>query len=714
MPNSEVQVYWRGELVGTIAQTAVAWQTHSFVLTGSGGSDELRFMETATNNASGSSLLDHVRLVAENSPAVTVAENAVNGTVVALAGARDVDTISIDTRTYSLTDSASGRFAINATTGVITVDNGSLLDFEAATAHSITVRVADASGLTYSEIFTISVTNVNETTVAVADSATAVEAGGVANGTSGTNPSGNVLTNDTDVDAGDTKTVSGVSAGVVGSASNNVGSAVAGSFGSINIAADGSYTYTVDNSNSAVQALRTTANTLTDVFTYTMRDTAGLTSTTQITVTIQGANDTPHDITGGPLSVNENASNGTSIGTVTGQDVDASESLTYSLTNSAGGRFAIDNNGLITVANGTLLDREAFASHSITVRVTDASGASYDKIFSIGLNDVDEFNTTTPTDADATANAVDENASIGTVVGITANAFDLDATNNTIAYSLFNNDGGRFAIHSSTGVVTVAGAIDRETDGASRSITIRAMSSDGSFSDQVFSISIGDIDEFNVGSIADINLASNVVDEFAASGTSVGVIALANDADATTNTITYTLDNTAGGRFTIHGSTGLVTVDDGTLLDAAQATSHMITIRATSADGSFSTQDFTIQVSNLNDAPTAVSDSATAVEAGGIGNGTAGSNPTGNVLTNDTDPDVGDTRNVIGVVAGTAASASGSVGSGVAGNFGSITINSDGTYTYTVDNSIRRYRLFGLVPIPYKISLPTQCKMLVG
>ncbi len=350
MPTSEVQVYWRGELVGTIAQSTVAWQTHSFVVTGSGGSDELRFMETATNNASGSSLLDNVRLMAENSSAVTVAENAANGTVVALAGARDVDTVSIDTRTYSLTDTAGGRFAINATTGVITVDNGSLLDFETANSHSITVRVADASGLTYSEIFTIAVANVNEAPVAVSNSATALEAGGTSNGTAGTNPTGNVLTNDTDVDAGDTKTVSGVAAGVVGSASTNVGSAVAGSFGSINIAADGSYTYTVDNNNATVQALRTTANTLTDVFTYTMRDTAGLTSTTQITVTIQGANDTPHDITGGPLSVNENASTGTSIGTVIGQDVDASESFTYSLTSSAGGRFAIDNNGLITVA----------------------------------------------------------------------------------------------------------------------------------------------------------------------------------------------------------------------------------------------------------------------------------------------------------------------------------------------------------------------------
>ncbi len=52
-------------------------------------------METSTNNTSGSALLDNVRLIAENSPAVSVAENAANGTVVALAGARDVDTVSM-------------------------------------------------------------------------------------------------------------------------------------------------------------------------------------------------------------------------------------------------------------------------------------------------------------------------------------------------------------------------------------------------------------------------------------------------------------------------------------------------------------------------------------------------------------------------------------------------------------------------------------------
>jgi VCBS repeat-containing protein len=139
---------------------------------------------------------------------------------------------------------------------------------------------------------TVSVTNVNEAPVAVADTATAVEAGGTANATAGTNPTGNVLSNDTDVDAGDTKTVIGVSAGVQASAAGPVSSPITGSFGSITIAADGAYAYTVDNSNPTVQSLNV-GQSLQDVFTYTMQDSGGLTSTAQVTVTIEGANEAP-------------------------------------------------------------------------------------------------------------------------------------------------------------------------------------------------------------------------------------------------------------------------------------------------------------------------------------------------------------------------------------------------------------------------------------
>ena len=142
-----------------------------------------------------------------------------------------------------------------------------------------------------------------------------------------------------------------------------------------------------------------------------------------------------------------------------------------------------------------------------------------------------------------------ENSANGTTVGVTGLATDPDGTD-VVAYSLDDNAGGRFTINSTTGVVTINGAIDRET-AASYNITIRATSSDTSFSTQAFTINIGDQDEFDTGAVTDTNAVANTVAENAAIGTTVGITGLASDADATTNTITYTLFDNDGGSFAI-------------------------------------------------------------------------------------------------------------------------------------------------------------------
>ncbi len=106
-----------------------------------------------------------------------------------------------------------------------------------------------------------------------------------------------------------------------------------------------------------------------------------------------------------------------------------------------------------------------------------------------------------------------------------------------------------------TGVITVAGAIDRET-AASYTITIRATSSDSSTITSTTTIAIGDVDEFDTTQVADSSAITNSVVENAAIGTSVGITALASDADATTNAITYSLVDNDGGRFAINSVTG--------------------------------------------------------------------------------------------------------------------------------------------------------------
>ena len=117
----------------------------------------------------------------------------------------------------------------------------------------VKVSATDLGGLAASETFNIVVTTTPDTPpTAVADTADATEKGGIANGSGGSPASGNVLTNDTDPDAGDTKTVTAVS---FGATAGTLGTALAGAHGSLVLNASGAFTYTVNETDAAVQAL---------------------------------------------------------------------------------------------------------------------------------------------------------------------------------------------------------------------------------------------------------------------------------------------------------------------------------------------------------------------------------------------------------------------------------------------------------------------------
>src|SRR5262249_32678404 len=91
----------------------------------------------------------------------TVVENAANGTVIGTLSAVDPD--AGDSATFSLLDDAGGRFTVVG--NQLVVANGTLLDFEAATSHTVTVQATDAGGLSFSEAMTISLQNVAGTTL---------------------------------------------------------------------------------------------------------------------------------------------------------------------------------------------------------------------------------------------------------------------------------------------------------------------------------------------------------------------------------------------------------------------------------------------------------------------------------------------------------------------------------------------------------------------
>ena len=244
----------------------------------------------------------------------------------------------------------------------------------------------------------------NTPPTAVADTADATEKGGIANGSGGSPASGNVLTNDTDPDAGDTKTVTAVSFGAV---AGTLGTALAGAHGSLVLNASGAFTYTVNETDAAVQALRQSTDTLTDVFSYTMRDTAGATSTTTLTVTIHGANDAP---TLAAQTGSQNAIVGSAFSLVlpagTFTDVDAGDSLTYTATAADGSALPawLTFNAATRTFSGTPAAADV-GTLGVKVSATDLGGLAASETFNIVVTTTPD---TAPTAVADTANATEK------------------------------------------------------------------------------------------------------------------------------------------------------------------------------------------------------------------------------------------------------------------------------------------------------------------
>jgi len=378
------------------------------------------------------------------------------------------------------------------------------------------------------------------------------------------------------------------------------------------------HSFTLDPSNAAFQHLAA-GDHATVTVNYGVTD-GTATTAASVSWTVTGTNDAPVITSNGgsetaTLSVDENS---TAVTSVTATDADDAATQTYSIVGGADAAlFTIDaTTGALSFVSApdreASIDSDGNSVYEVTVRVSDGL-AFDDQAIAVTVNDVNEFAVTTPADTNAAPDAVDENAGVGTVVGVTAHASDADATTNVVSYSLTDNAGGKFAIDSTTGVVTVAGAIDREVD-ASLNITVRATSQDGSTADKVFTVAVNDVNEFAVTTPADTNAAADAVDEDVAVGTLVGVTASAGDADATHNGVTYSLSSNPGGLFAIDAVTGVVTTAAAIDRESLGA-SASVTVRATSADGSTADQAFSIAINGVNEFAPVISSNGGAATA---------------------------------------------------------------------------------------------------
>ena len=418
---------------------------------------------------------------------------------------------------------------------------------------------------------------------------------------------GTVSANDTDPD-GDTLTVTALTGGTVGTP-------LAGSFGTLTINANDTYSYSADNT-AAIDAFASGSHPV-DTFTYTVDDGLGGTALETLAFSVDRAPAAPID-TDGPVngSIAEGATAGTLVG-ITASSIDADgDTPTYSLTDSAGGFFKIDAaTGVVSVdtAGATGIDFESAPGHaySITVQADDGHGGLTSQSFTIAVSDVAP---PAPTDSNNAADSVVEGASAGTAVGITASSTDVNG--GTVSYSLTNNANGAFTIDSGTGVVTVADPtkIDFESTAPNHTytITVQASTTGGSaVSTQDFTIAVSDA---NPTTPVDTDATANGVTEGATAGTLVGITASSSDVNGPP--VTYSLTDSATGFFAIDPTTGVVSVTaagaTGINYETAPGHAYSITVQASDGQGGTSSQTLSIAVGDVG--PTAVADSYTVDE----------------------------------------------------------------------------------------------------
>jgi len=276
----------------------------------------------------------------------SLAENSANASPVGTATYTDPDTGQ--THVFSITaGNTGGAFAINSSTGAITVANGAALDYETNPAFSLTVRVTDNGSpvLFGSGTITVNLANVNEAPIVGAHTFSLAE--NSANAT----PVGTATY--TDPDAGQTHVFS-ITAGNTGGAfaiNSSTGAITVANSAALNYETNPSFSLTVQvtDNGSPVQSGSGT-----------------------ITVNLTDVNEAPV-VSPATFSLAENSANATAVGTVAYSDPDTGQTHVYAITaGNTGGAFAINSStGAITVANSAALDYETNPSFSLTVRVTD-------------------------------------------------------------------------------------------------------------------------------------------------------------------------------------------------------------------------------------------------------------------------------------------------------------------------------------------------------
>lgn len=578
--------------------------------------------------------------------------------------------LTFDPRTND-TDPESGALTITAvdtagTQGTVTFTGTSLTYDPGATFQYLQVgqsatttfkyTIADPSGVTDVGQVTMTITGVNDAPIAVADA--------FATGENGPSITYDVRTNDSDVDAGDTKTVTAVN--------------TTGTQGTVTFTGTG-VTYTPSGYDYLAAG-----ETATTTFTYTVTDSQGASATATVTVTISGSNDAPV-VVADTATVGE-AGPAVDV-TPLANDTDPDTSNTLALQTAS----LLSGQGTVSFAGDTVTYDPAGNYEYLSVGDTATVLVSYTAVDSAGTTSTGTITVTVtgenddPTAVDDTATANEDGPSVSIdVLTAGVNDSDIDLNDTLSVTTVGTPSAGTATLSGNTVTYDPAGAFENLGVGQTGTATFTYDIADGQGGTSTATVTV------TVFGANDLPTPVDDLVNVPEDGPALTIDPLANDTDPD--------DGDSLTIFEVGTAThGVVTWTDGdstftylpdpafyNYLAVGETQTDTFTYTVVDSNNAVTTATVTVTIDGVNDTPAAADDTGTTDEETPV--------TIDVVAPNDTDPDTSDVLNVGAVTQPATGGTVTFVGAEVTFDPGTayqdlaVGETRDAVFTYTVDD----------------------------
>ena len=307
-------------------------------------------------------------------------------------------------------------------------------------------------------------------------------------------------------------------------------------------------------------------------------------------ITINDVNDSPSAIDLSSIGVSEKI-DGAVVGTISTADQDTGDTHTYAISDD---RFEIID-GSLKLKAGNTVEYVTEPSIAITITSTDSAGVEFSKDFSILVGSIQ-----------LSSNEFGENSD-GAIVG-TLSITDPDFTSN-VTYTLTGDDSDFFELVNNQLKLKDGNSADFETK-ATYNLTITADDDEANSSSLDYTINVTNVNEQPTS----ITLGSTSFNENSLSET-IGVISTADDDSSDSHT--YELSGADAESFEIVSSS--LKLKDSISANYEVKNSYAITITSTDSGGLTASEDFSLTVNDINDAPSAIEVSNLQTDENSIG-----------------------------------------------------------------------------------------------